>query len=133
MALYSSNNQNLAQGDAISFQNTIIAGRCPVAKLSSTSFRLAGSHRCCNPAQYSIRFRGNVSGATGSIQLALVVNGEVVPESLMSVAPTALNTVLSVDSFYTVKAVDSSSVSVRVLSEGGAIINTGLLEINRIA
>lgn len=79
---------------------------------------------CCGFARYRVQFDGNIAvpegGTVGEIQLALAIDGEVVPTSIAAATPAAVNQYWNVNAFaiidvpvgccYTV-SVENASVS----------------------
>lgn len=90
-----------------------------------------GSGNACNPARYYVAFHGNVTGVAGSVQLGIYQDGELIPETVMSVFAAATTNVLSVTSFADITAdFGDSTISVRTLTPG-VIINTAEIVVER--
>lgn len=86
----------VAVGGTVPYNNTIMRGCCNIRKRSGSGQITVKGGTCCNPARYMVYFRGNVTGVAGAIQLALYLDGEQLPETLMSVVPAAASDVWSV-------------------------------------
>ena len=88
------------------------------------TLRGAVNNPCARFARYRVAFDGNIAvpegGTAGEIQLAIAIDGEVVPTSIASATPTAVNAYWNVNGFaiidvpscccYTV-SVENASVS----------------------
>ena len=136
MILINTTPQTLSNiGDPVVF-NTNSMSRCNANirhRAGSGIVTVRGSGCVCNPARYRVSFHGNVSGLTGETQLAVYLNGEQLPETVMSVVPAAAADALSIDVETEVIAdFGDSSVSVRTLT-AGVTVNTASLIVERKA
>lgn len=121
-------------GSAIPFNNTIIKGCCNVRhREGSGNIRLRGGS-CCHPNRYHIMFHGNITGVTATAQLGIYLDGELLPETLMSVVEASPDNVLSVDSTTEVEVVGCySTVSVRIIAGTNAVMNTANIIVHKEA
>lgn len=122
----------VAAGTAIPFNNTIVKGCCNIRhRAGSGNIKVKGGS-CCHPNRYHIMFHGNITGVNATAQLGIYLDGELLPETLMSVVEAAPANVLSVDSATEIE-VDGcySNISVRVIAGTGAIMNTANIIIHK--
>ena len=103
---------------------------------------------CCGFARYRVQFDGNIAvpegGTAGEIQLALAIDGEVVPTSIAAATPAAVDQYWNVNGFaiidvptgccYTV-SVENASVSTDPATTPAPALNLRNLnvEVTRIA
>lgn len=127
--------QTLASvGDSIVFNSTNTSCNCNIRhRDGSAIIRLKGNGCCCNRARYRVSFHGNVSGLASGIQFAIYIDGEQLPETLMSVVPAAATDVLSVDADTEIYVdCDCAVLSVKTAT-AGVTVDTASIIINRIA
>lgn len=112
-------------GGAVPYNNTVIKGCCNIKHRAGSGQVTIKGGTCCNPARYLVIFHANVTGVAGAIQLALYLDGEILPETLMSVVPAAAADVWSVDA-QTEFCTDCccSTVSARVVTGDTVTVNT---------
>ena len=112
-------------GGSVPYNSTIIKGCCNIKHRAGSGQVSVKGGTCCNPARYMVYFHGNVTGVAGAIQLALYLDGEILPETLMSVVPAAATDVWSV-SAKTEFCVDCccGTVSARVITGDTVTVNT---------
>lgn len=64
---------------------------------------LRGANACCGFARYRVQFDGNIAipegGTVGEIQLALAIDGEIVPTSIAAATPTVADAYWNVSGF----------------------------------
>lgn len=121
-------------GGSVVFNATAVCGDCNIKhRNGSALIKLKGSNCCCGRTRYRVTFHGNVTGTAAVTQLALYQDGEIMPESLMSVVPAAAADVWSVDSSTEI-FVDCgcSTLSVRSLT-AGVTVNTASIIITKVA
>lgn len=103
---------------------------------------LRGSNGGCQSfARYRVSFDGNIAvptgGTAGEIQLALAIDGEIVPTSIAAATPTVVDAYWNVSGFaiIDVPACCCYTVSVRNASEDATELNVRNLnvEVTRIA
>lgn len=113
------------EGANVPFNDTIVNGGCSIRhREGSGIIRLKGG-TCCKPALYTVYFGANVFGTQGLIQLAIFLDGEQIPESVMSVTASGTTAVNSVSSMTQIPVYEgSSSISVRVITGGDITFNT---------
>ena len=103
---------------------------------------------CCRFARYRVAFDGNIAvpegGTAGEIQLALAIDGEIIPTSIAAATPAAAEQYCNVNGFaiidvpagccYTV-SVENASVSADPATTPAAALNVRNLnvEVTRIA
>jgi len=103
---------------------------------------------CARFARYRVAYDGNIAipegGTTGEIQLALAIDGEVVPTSIAAATPTAVDAYWNVSGFaiidvpagccYTI-SVENASVSVTPATTPASALNLRNLnvEVTRLA
>lgn len=112
-------------GGAVPYTNTIIKGCCNIKHRAGSGQVTVRGGTCCNPAKYLVYFHANVTGVAGAIQLALFLDGERLPETLMAVVPATATDVWSV-SAETEFCVDCccGTVSARVVEGATVTVNT---------
>lgn len=124
-----------AAGDAVVF-NTNTQARCNPNirhRIGSGIITVRGSGCACNPARYRVSFHGNITGVAGQVQLGIYLNGELLPETVMSVFAAAASNVISVDDETEITAdFGDSTISVRTLTPG-ITVNTASLIVERKA
>lgn len=115
----------VAVGGSVPYNNTVIKGGCNIRHRSGSGQVTVRGGTCCNPARYLVCFHANVTGVAGAIQLALYLDGEQLPESLMSVVPAAATDVWSVDA-QTECSIDCccGTVSARVVTGDAVTVNS---------
>lgn len=122
----------VAVGASVPFNTTIVKGCCNIRHRSgSGSVKLKGG-TCCRPNRYYVSFHGNVQGVQGLIQLAVYLDGDRLPETIMSVqsgGTTAINSVntateIEVDGCF-------SNVSVRVITGDTVSVNNANIIIHK--
>ena len=112
------------------------------------TLRGAVNNPCARFARYRVAFDGNIAvpegGTAGEIQLAIAIDGEVVPTSIASATPTAVNAYWNVNGFaiidvpscccYTV-SVENASVSADPATTPASALNLRNLnvEVTRLA
>ncbi len=88
----------------------------------------------CKPIKYIVNFHGNVTGVTGTVELGIFLDGELLPETVMYVVEAAPANVLSVDSSTEILADCScQTISVRNIQGTGLTVNTASLIVERKA
>lgn len=121
-------------GNSIPFTTDIIKGCCNIRhRTGSGSIKIKGGN-CCRPNKYYIQFHANVTGVTGSFQLGVYLDGELLPETAMSGVLPADTNVISVDTATEI-AVEGcwSTISVRNIIGTGMEINTANIIIHKEA
>lgn len=122
----------VAVGASIPFDTVIVCGCGYVRHRSGAGNITVKGGGCCRPNLYKVNFHGNVTGITGQAQLGIYLDGELLPETVMSIY-TGLDTVIqSVDAETEVK-VDCccSNISVRVIEGDDAVINTASIIVQK--
>lgn len=122
-----------AVGGSVVFNSTAVCGDCNIKHRNGSALIKVRGSGCCSRARYRVSFHGNVTGTEAVTQLALYQDGEILPESLMSVVPAAAANVWSVDSDTEVYVdCGCSTLSVRSLT-AGVTVNTASIIITRVA
>lgn len=112
------------------------------------SLRGMVNNPCCRFARYRVQFDGNIAvptdGTVGEIQLALAIDGEVIPTSIAAATPAAVENYWNVNGFaiidvpagccYTI-SVENASVSATPATAPAPALNLRNLnvEVTRIA
>lgn len=136
MAVYlSTTPQTLTNiGDAIRFTETGCRGGCCNIKhrANSSQVTIRNTGGCCSPSTYKVQFHGNVTNVQGQILLGIYLDGELVPEALMAVAPVGTSFVTSLDSVVLV-CTDCccSHISVKTLT-AGVTVNTAEIIVTKV-
>ena len=136
MAVYLSTIPQLLDniGDPIRFTETGCRGGCCAIKhrANAGQITIKNTGDCCNPSIYKVQFHGNVTGVQGQILLGIYLDGELVPESLMAVAPVGTSFVTSLDSVILVCTdMCCSRISVRTLT-ADVTVNTAEIIVTKV-
>lgn len=124
----------VAVGAAVPYNLVICPGNCNVMHRQGSGIVTVKGGSCCKPARYRVNFHANVTGVAGAIQLALYVDGEQLPETLMSVVPAATTGVWSVDAETEVCTMcDCTNISARVVTGATVTVNTADIIVDREA
>ena len=124
----------VAVGAPIPFNNTIIRGCCNIRHRDGSGNIKVKGGTCCRPNRYYIQFHGNITGVTATAQLGIYVDGELLPETLMSVVEADPANVLSIDSATEIEVEGCySTISVRVIAGTNATMQTANIIIHREA
>ena len=125
----------VAVGSAIPYNGTIESGCCNVRhKPGSGVVVIKGSGCCKRPNKYDVRFHAAVTGPTGAIQLGIYLDGELLPETFMSINSGTATNVYSVDATTIIPAdCGCQRVSVRVITGDDLTVNTASLIIKKEA
>lgn len=120
------------EGGTIPYNNTICKGCCCIRHRSGSGIIKVKGGTCCKPNRYHVLFHANVTGETGQVQLGLFLDGELLPETLMSVVPVAVTDVLSV-SAATEICIDGccSTIAARVITGDAVTVNTANIIVHR--
>lgn len=121
-------------GASVPFDTVLVCGcDCVRHRTGSGNVTVKGGG-CCKSNLYKINFHGNVTGFTGQFQAGIFLDGELLPETVMSIY-TGLDTVIqSIDAETEIK-VDCccSNISVRVIEGDDAVFNTASIIVQREA
>lgn len=125
----------VAVGSAVPYNNTVVPGCCYIRhRAGSGIVTIKGSGCCKCPRRYRATFSGNVTGVAGAIQLGVYLDGELLPETLMSVVPAAATDVLTVNTSTEIPAdCDCQRIAVRVITGATVTVNTAALIVDREA
>ena len=122
----------VAVGSAVPYNNTVVKGCCNVRHRSGSGIVNVKGGTCQKPNLYDVEFHGNVTGVEGSIQLALYLDGEILPETLMSVVPATATDVLSVGARTQISTDCScSSISARVVTGATVTVNSASIIVQK--
>lgn len=120
------------EGGAIPFTNTVIKGCCNVRHRPGSGIVKLKGGTCCKPNKYFIRFHGVTTDVPGTTQLGIFLDGELLPETLMSANAQTADDVLSMDAATEV-CLDGccSNVSVRVVAGTTTTVNAAAIIIHK--
>lgn len=119
-------------GGSVPYTDTICKGCCNIRHRAGSGLIKLKGGTCCKPNRYHVQFHANVTGVAGAIQLGLFLDGELLPETLMSVVPAAATDVLSVDASTEVCLdVCCSTLSARVVTGATVTVNTANIIIHK--
>lgn len=108
----------------ITFNNTIINGCCNIRHREGSGIINLRGGSCCKPARYLVYFGANVLGTQGLIQLGIFLNGEMLPETVMSVTSSGTTAINTVNAMTEIPLyIDGGSLSVRVITGGDITVN----------
>lgn len=125
MAEYSLTTPTLvAVGSSVPYNNAIIPSCACIRHRAGSGIVKVKGGGCCHPNKYLIMFHGNVTGVAGSVQLGIYVDGELLPETLMSAFLAAATNVVSVDASTEILAEGDSTITVRVITGDTVTVNT---------
>lgn len=125
----------IPNGGMVPYTTTICKGNCSIRHRNGSGTVKVKGGSCCNPNKYPVRFHANVTGATGDITLGLYLDGELLPETVMSLVSGSADYVQSVDSATEI-CVDGcwANISARVIvgGTGGELtFNTANMIVNK--
>lgn len=125
--------QDVAAGSPVILQTTAIKGGCSIQHRDGTgSVSLRGSGSCCNPARYKVFAHVSITTVDATpVQLGLALDGEVLPETIMSMQTATVGTLLSGSTGAIVLSDFGSRVTIEAIT--AAEVNTALLTVERIA
>lgn len=125
----------VAVGASVPFNNTVIGGCCNIKHRAGSGIVTVRGGGCCkNPRRYRATFSANVTGVTGTIQLGLYLDGELLPETLMSVNAASATNVLTVNTATEIIAdCDCQKITARNIAGTGLTVNTAALIVDREA
>lgn len=119
-------------GSAVPYTETVVKGCCNIRHRAGSGIVTVKGHDC--GTRYRAAFHGNVTGVAGAVQLGLYLDGELLPESIMSVVPAAADDVLSVDAVTLIPGCcETHSLSVRVITGDTVTVNTAALIVDKEA
>lgn len=109
----------------IPYNNTICPGCCDIRHRNGSGIVTVKGGTCCKPKKYNINFHANVRGVVGAIQLGLFLDGELLPETLMSVVPGGANDVWTVGAATEIcQSGCCASISARVITGATVTVDT---------
>ena len=122
----------VAVGNAVPYNNTAVKGCYNVRHRTGSGIVTIKGGSCQRPSLYDVEFHGNVTGVAGSIQLALYLDGEILPETLMSVVPATATDVVSVGTRTQIQTdCNCSSISARVVTGDAVTVNTASIIVRK--
>lgn len=135
MAEYSLINPTLVPvGSAVPYNNEIYGGGCNIRHRGGSGIVTVKGGTCCKPARYRVSFHANVTGVAGAVQLQLFVDGEPLPETLMSVVPASAADVWSVDAETEILSECScTNITARVVTGATVTVNTASIIVQKEA
>ena len=117
---------------AVAFQSTAVRGCCNIRHREGSSIVVVKGGTCCRPARYRVNFHANVTGVADAITFALVQDGEIMPETLMSVVPAAADDVWTISATAEVLVDCSCSrISVRNTGDAAVTVNTANIIVDK--
>lgn len=89
--------QTVAAGEAVVWQNTIVKGNCNIQhRNGTTGIKVRGTGCMLNPKVYEVSAHVVLTAiAAVPMQMALALDGEVIPGSTIAVVPAAIGDVIS--------------------------------------
>ncbi len=111
--------QVLAAGQAVALQTNVVCGGCNIMhRQGSPLISVKGSGCCKNPHYYKVLVHVVVEAVdTNAVQLAVAVDGVVLPETTIALPPVAVGTLISGDTAILVPAdCGCSKVSVEAVT-----------------
>lgn len=128
------NSTAVGVGNSVPYNTTLVKGCCCIRHRAGSGLIRVKGGTCARPNLYHVQFHGNVTGVTGTFQLGIFLNGELLPETVMNGNLTAPTGVFTVDSVTEI-AVDGcmSDVSVRNIVGTGMTLNTANIIVRKEA
>lgn len=125
--------QTRAAGEGVTLNDTGVNSCAVWHEDGAVPITLRGSGCPKNPARYDVSAHVIVTGAAANtaVQLALVVDGEPLPDGLMAVVPVAVGAVWSADVTTQVTAGSTSRISLRAIT--AAQITGGNVIVSRVS
>lgn len=118
-------------GSAVTYTDTVKKGCCNIRHRAGSGLITVKGGSCCNPNTYRVTFHGNVRGVQGAMQLGIYLDGELLPETLMSVYGTGTTPVYSVDATTEILVCGCcANISVRVI-EGALTVDTAAIIVDK--
>lgn len=136
MAEYTLTNATaVAVGSAVPYNNTVVKGCCDIRHRAGSGIVTVKGSGCCKcPRRYRVSFQGNVTGVAGAVQLGIYLDGELLPETLMSVTLADATDVATVNGIAEILAdCCCQSISVRVIEGDTVTVNTANIIVERKA
>lgn len=119
-------------GATIPYNTTIIHGCCNIKHREGSGIVTVKGGTGCKPNVYKVNFHANVTGFTGQAQLGIYLDGELLPETVMSIYTGLATVIQSVDAETEIKAdCCCDSISVRVIEGDDAVINTASIIVQK--
>lgn len=117
-------------GGSIPFNNTVVPGcGCIRHRSGSGNVKVKGSN---NPYRYRVTFSANVTGVAGDIQAAIYLDGEQLPETLMSVVPVTADDVWTINTATEILADCScENVSVRIVTGASVTVQNAAIIVEK--
>lgn len=124
----------VAVGAAVPYNHTIVPGCCDIRHRSPGVITIKGSGCCKCPKKYDVNFHAVVTGVAGAMQLGIYLDGELLPETFMSVNSGAAANEYSVDAATVIPAdCGCQRISVRVITGDDVTVNTAAIIVNKEA
>ena len=122
----------VAVGEAVPFNNVIRKGCCNIRHRAGSGIITVKGGTCCHPNLYRVYFHATVTGVAGTIQLGIFLDGELLPETLMSVVPAAATGVWSVDAMTEIYSEGANdTISVRVVEGDTVTVNSASIIVDK--
>lgn len=125
----------VAVGSAVPYNQTVVPGGCDIRHRGGSGIVTIKGNTCCkNPRRYRATFHGNVVGVQGAMVLGMYLDGELLPETRMSVVGTGTTAVYSVDATTEILAdCGCQALTVRVITGDAVTVNNAALIVDREA
>ena len=131
--------QTVAVNQNVLFTDTVVPGNCSIVHRDGSGLvTMRGITNQCR-ARFRVSFGGNIaiptSGTIAPISLAIAINGEAIPTTIMTVTPTAVTSFFNVFSaiFLDVPSGCCSQVSVKNISDVDVDVQNANLIVERVA
>lgn len=131
--------QTVAANQNVYFTDSITSGSVSIQHRAGSGLVTLIGNTCQCRARFKVSFGGNIAlpvdGAAAPISLALTINGEAVPSTIMTVTPTVVSAFFNVFSAFFVDVPRGTAITISVKNIGDAPIeveNSNLI-VERVA
>lgn len=131
--------QTVSANQNVLFTETAVAGNYSIVHREGSGLVSMRGLTRQNRARFRVSFGGNIAlptgGTAGPISLAIAINGEAIPTTIMTVTPTAVGSFFNVFSaiFLDVPSGCCSQVSVKNISDVDVDVQNANLIVERVA
>ena len=131
--------QTVSANQNVLFTETAVAGNYSIVHREGSGLVSMRGLTQQNRARFRVSFGGNIAlptgGTAGPISLAIAINGEAIPTTIMTVTPTAVTSFFNVFSaiFLDVPSGCCSQVSVKNISDVDVDVQNANLIVERVA
>lgn len=125
----------VAVGTAVPYNQTVVPGNCDIRHRGGSGIVTIKGNSCCKcPRRFKATFHANIVGVQGAMELGLYLDGELLPETRMSVVGTGTTAVYSVDATTEILAdCGCQALSARVITGNAVTVNSAALIVEREA